>query len=317
MNLTRRVATCIAFAFLLSAGTITFAQDAPPIDLNSMLRELNELQGKQKENLTRNRAQLVQNLSTAAQSAEKSLDLYFEAVMAMNFEGMNRENTMFKEWKDKEKEKWSSKQFETALRFYLYYMAISVRKGANEPNATLMPQLIGYCRDYLAARDLVKDQDIMKKPLSTFIIANYLQISQLLPKGEDWEQAPGNIDGIFEKSVLPYWREMKSPYLIDYWDRKMADEAADSEESGLDSAATKFNLLRRPSLMWSRSQEYFALGQNNRAITEMFAIIKAYPSHPQFGNWVAALKEKIAPPAPAPAAPEQQPAGTTPPAPAQ
>ena len=299
MNLPRTL-VCLS-AILLSPDIRLFAQDAHPIDPTAMLKELTQLQEKQKENLTRNRAQLIQKLADAAQSAEKSLDVYFEATMAMNFAGANRENTMFKEWKDKEKPKWASKDFQAALRFYLYYMAISLRKGADEPQATLMPALIGYCRDYLASRSIVRDQEIMKKPLGSYIIANWLQVSPLLTKGEEWELIPGNIDGIFEKSVLPYWRENKSPYLVDYWDRKIADEAADSEESGLESSAGKFNLLRRPSLMWSRAQEYIVLGQSNRAYNEMFAILKAYPSHPQFATWANTLKEKLSPPAPAPA----------------
>lgn len=297
---------------LLTTGSIRLAaqaQDANPVDVQSLLHELNELQQKQKENSLRNREQLVQSLNAAAQSHEKALDLYFDAIMAMNFAGANRENTKFKEWKDKEKDKWQSRAFQTALQFYCYYLSLSIRKAADEPKETFMPSLIGYCRDYMASRDLVRDQDVMKKPVNNFIIANWLQISPILPKAEDWEMTPGNLDGIFEKVVLPYWREVKSPYLLDYWDRRIATEAEDSEDVGLDAAAGKFTQLRRPTLLWSKAQEYFVLGQNNRGITEMFGIIKAYPGHPQFTNWVNTLRSKLSPPVQPEAPPAEQPPG--------
>jgi hypothetical protein len=50
-----------------------------------------------------------------------------------------------------------------------------------------------------------------------------------------------------------------------------------------------------------------AVGQRNRAMTEMMAIIKAYPSHPASGTWIATLENLLKPDAAA--------AATTTPAP--
>jgi hypothetical protein len=118
-----------------------------------------------------------------------------------------------------------------------------------------------------------------------------------LIKVEQWEMSPGNVDGIFSTIVLPELRAQKDPRVFEYWDMKirketdlMKDKPAYDQE--------KFNKERRPALLWSRAQEYFLLGQRNRGVAEMFAVIKANPQHPSLNEWINALEAQLSPPAP-------------------
>jgi hypothetical protein len=45
-------------------------------------------------------------------------------------------------------------------------------------------------------------------------------------------------------------------------------------------------------------QEYFLLGQRNRGVAEMFAVIRANPQHPSLNEWINALEAQLSPPAP-------------------
>ena len=120
--------------------------------------------------------------------------------------------------------------------------------------------------------------------------------------GGTWENSPAGLDGIFLKIILPELRDQKDARVLDYWDLKLKKEADAASRSRLAFEIEKFNNERRPTLLWSRSQEFIALGQKNRAITEMFGVIKAHPTHPQADDWIAALEQLITPPAPASAA---------------
>lgn len=133
--------------------------------------------------------------------------------------------------------------------------------------------------------------------------------------GGGWEGSPGALDGIFQRIILPELREQKDARVLEYWDLRLKKEADAASRSRLAYEIEKYNNERRPALLWSRSQEFIALGQKNRAISEMFGVIKAHPTHPQADDWIAALEQLLAPPAPAPAAPSDSAATQTPAAP--
>ena len=134
--------------------------------------------------------------------------------------------------------------------------------------------------------------------------------------GGTWESSPAGLDGIFQKIILPELRDQKDMRVLEYWDLKLKKEADAASRSRLAYEIEKFNNERRPTLLWSRSQEFIALGQKNRAISEMFGVIKAHPTHPQADDWIAALEQLLVPPAPAPtAAPSDSAATIAPPPP--
>lgn len=113
-----------------------------------------------------------------------------------------------------------------------------------------------------------------------------------------WEGTPGNFDGIFQSILLPEMRNQKDIRLLEYWNEKLKREGEAATRSQKTFEIDKFNQVRRPSLLWQRNQDLIRVGQKNRAITDMFAQIKAYPTHPEAASWIAELEVILAPPAP-------------------
>lgn len=157
---------------------------------------------------------------------------------------------------------------------------------------------------------------VISKSVATGVIAKWLQIEPLLAdvsKGGDkandkekggWEMAPANVDGIFNAIVLPELRAQKDPRILEYWDMRLRTEAEEAGRNKLDFEAGKFNTVTRPNLLWQRAQDMAAIGQRNRAVNEMFNIVKAHPSHPNASAWVTSLEQLLSQalaPAPAPA----------------
>lgn len=126
-----------------------------------------------------------------------------------------------------------------------------------------------------------------------------------------WVAQAGNFDGIYGQLILPTLREAKDARAVEYWDLKLRREADVASRTKLSFEIEKFNTTRRPMLLWNRAQEWGQVGQKNRSATEMFAIIKAFPTHPQAEQWVDELMQILAPGEPpataAPAAPPKAP----------
>ena len=121
----------------------------------------------------------------------------------------------------------------------------------------------------------------------------------------DWEMVPGNVDGIFQKIILPELRAQHDPRLLEYWDMKVKREGEAAARSRLAFDLDRFNQIRRPELLWNRAEDELALGQRGKAINDMFNVIKANPTHPNASAWVSKLETVIAPPT----APASTPAG--------
>jgi len=128
----------------------------------------------------------------------------------------------------------------------------------------------------------------------------------------DWEMAPGNVDGIFQKIILPELRAQHDPRLLEYWDMKIKREGEAATRSRLAFDVDRFNQVRRPELLWSRAEDELALGQRAKAINDMFNLIKANPAHPNAAGWVSRLEGVIAPPAVPPASSSPSPALSNP-----
>jgi hypothetical protein len=123
-----------------------------------------------------------------------------------------------------------------------------------------------------------------------------------LVKVEKWEMSAGDVDGIFNSIVLPELRAAHDPRIFEYWDMKIKKESeAVKDKPSFDQE--KYARERYPSLLWSRAKEYIPLGQPNRALGEMFKVVKAYPQHPNLADWIQQIEGFLAPPATTPVTP--------------
>lgn len=189
-------------------------------------------------------------------------------------------------------------------------------------------------RDKAGEEQIVKrvHDQILRASVGGTPVARWLQLGDLLgdsgkrrgqrnekAEGEPsgWEMTPGNVDGIYASIILPEFRATKDPRLLEYWDLKVKIETEKAAEKKLDVEQRDWLQIRRPSLLWARTQDLVVLGQKNRAISEMLAILKANPQHPGAGGWIASIESTLlgtlpAPAAPAPAAPVAVPSGAVP-----
>jgi hypothetical protein len=143
----------------------------------------------------------------------------------------------------------------------------------------------------------VHDQ-VLNRNIANGLIANWMHLHDYANGIDSWENVPGNIDGIYTNIIQPELRVQKDPRVFEYWDTRMKVDSDTATRTKLTFEIDKYNTLTAPNLLFNRAQEYIALGQKNRAATEMYGIIQKYPNHPKAGEWITALQGLLAPPAP-------------------
>ena len=291
------------FLCLLLLTRFAVAQDAPPVDAKALIAALKQIEEKHAVSAKQLLEKTIQDINAAASSNSSAIALYQEAIRATTFMGQSRENTQFMEWKKKEADELKSSEMQTAVRMHLTYLVLSLHRANGATIPQLLPALLSYTAQVTAARDLVGRQEMMKRNITDSLFVRWYGISKLLKDLKAWETSPGDVDGIYQKSILPQMRADKNPRILDYWDAKIQQESTDAKDSKRAFNAEQFDQVRRPELLWSRAQDLLAIGLRNRAITEMFAVVKSFPEHPNNSGWNKELMALLTNPEPATTAP--------------
>lgn len=331
-----RLPAVIVAAFLLPR--ILVAQDAPAINADAILRDLDQIEQKQKESMQSARVNAISQLKAVAGNPAAAADLYQKAVEETRFAGVKNKGQNFQEWKSNHSALLRDKLMQTVLVLHLRYLVLSLERGASDKPEQFVQPSLAFANDMVASdplfikaaqavvqgrngsdrekeeaaileRVLREKGELLDKSVADGVFAKWLRLGQWLPGGDKWELAPGKISGILEKNVRPVLRGAKNPQLLDTWTLEMKLLADRVSSTRLDHEALEFNNVTRPRLQFSMANDMVALGQKNRAAAEIYGMIKAYPGHPDFDRWVAALREmlKASAPAPAPATDTAQP----------
>jgi len=324
----------LRFAVLTVAVVATGApllaqvQDAPAPDISQILQALRSLKDQQLAQVKSAKEKALKEAQAAAASPGAAATAWEEAVRQVQFEGAPKEGAAFREWKAREGDALSEKEPQNAAQLYFRWLALTLQRSIGTPVRELLPAVVQYTKDLTAdqlaaealaeriARDAAlaasgkhgdrkgKKDDQAAKRLHDQILRNLagsppvkaMGIEEYL-KTEGWEGNPGNLDGIYTAIILPELRALKDQRVLDYWDMRIKRETEAAQKSKLAYDIEKFTKERRPSLLWNKTSELLNLGLKNRAITEMFTLIKTYPQHPDLPKWITGLETALLPPA--------------------
>lgn len=269
------------------------ALDAPPVDTNSMLTNLKKIQQNHTASTTALYNNTIRDFFNAAANGGNAMAFYEQAIQATQFEGQNREHSQFQDWKKKEADKLKSREMQEAVRLQLNYLGLSMQRATGMDVKDLLQALANHADQVFAEQDLLGGQDLVRQNMTSSVFAKWYQIEGLLSGLKEWEFSAGNAEAIYQKTILPKWREQKDPRLLQYWDARLDRENGKAGNARQAFQSNTFELVQKPKLLWSRAQDLLLLGQRNRALTEMFAVIKSYPAHPDFDQWSTKLEDLL------------------------
>lgn len=314
-------------------------QDAPPVNVNQLLKDLSTLAPKAQSQSTAAKMAAAQAILTAANAGDGGVAYWESALKATQMDGAGQDATQFRIWKETEGDVYKDREVQSAIHLHLEWLAITLQRSAGATVKDLLPTILNYAHELWAdqvlmtmlAESVKKEKEatapqvpggrgggrsspaakalgddrkirevhdqILNKNVANSMITNWQHLRDYVKDIDGWEEVPGNLDGIYKNVIQPELRAERDQRVFEYWDTKMKIESETAGRTKLTFEIDKYNTETGPTLMFGRAQEYVALGQKNRAATEMYGIIQKYPNHPQATEWIATLQNLLAPPA--------------------
>lgn len=290
--------TAIASPLLLTS--LARAQDVKPPSAEDILRELDSIEQRREQSKDAARNALLAKLQAAAASGPAASSLYSEAVEAVQFEGKKDRAQDTLEWKKKNADALRSRDLQSTLQLYLRYVVLSIQRRQSEnPDAFVQPSLAYVTSLVQSYSDLqsapIEDvRKMMNQPMADSVIGKWLRLGEWLPDdNKSWEPRAGDVAGILEKNVRIPLRAAKDATILQVWDMQMKFEADRATAGRLTHGVDEFNKITVPKLAFNKAKDMAAIGQPNRAVTEMFTLVRTYPEHPDFASWVAAIRQAL------------------------
>ena len=317
-------------------------QDGPAPDLAQILQMLKALKEQQVVQMKAAREKALHNAQAAAATPTAAVTAWEEAIRETQFEGQPREGAAFRDWRDKVGDALKERETQSAAQLYFRWLVLTLQRANGRTVKDLLPDVIAYTKDLAAdqqamegfAENMKRETELAKsgkhgarpgknsdaatrqmhdtflRGLGGSAPVKAMSIEEAI-KAEKWSNNPGDLEGVYQQIILPELRTEKDSRVLEYWDLKIKREADAAAKTKLAYDAEKFTNERHPSLLWNKALEYQNIGAKNRAIGEMFKIIKGYPKHPDAGRWIAELEAVLMPPVAAPI-PEETLPGTGP-----
>lgn len=303
MRLPRLVGVCVFLSISLLRAQ---QQDVAPPNVESIIKEIEALELKQKQGKISERNALFGVIQSAAASGPAAANFYTQAVEEVNFKGKKDKVEAFIAWKKSHSDLLRSKEMQAALLLHLKYLLLALQRKELEKPETQLPAVMAYLNELIACDDLFADQkppndetrNLLTQQLNQSVFAQWLRLGEWLPDDKTWEGRPGNVPGILEKNVRSVMRDKKDPQLIQTWDLEMKVEAVRITTGRSDHQADQFNAVNRPRMQFKQAQDMIVVGQPNRALAAMITLVRTSPAHPDFPTWVAKIRELVKPASP-------------------
>jgi hypothetical protein len=294
----------VAFALATTLLPVYAERDAAPINIEQLLKEVEQLEAKQKDRLFASKNQMVNTLQNAFKSGPAASRLYEQAVEATQFNGLKDKSQAFLYWKKKNADLLRSQEMETALQLHLRYLVLSLHRATSENGNDFVNPSLSYINDVSKTLlDQAKGtifppeaKALLDRSLADSIFTKWMLLGPWLPKANDWELNPGNIDGIFEKNIRQPLRKENSPLLVGTWDLQIKIQADRITLGRLDYEADKFQIVTQPRMLFSRANDMILVGLKNKGCTEILQLLRSRPEHPDFPQWTEKIRQVLSSP---------------------
>lgn len=309
--------------FLTTTRALT-AQDLPaPQNPDSLLRELDQITKNAETHEQQRRNEAIIRIQSAASSPTTSVDLYLQALDGTKYLDKHPD---FLDWKQKNQDVIRHPSYQNAAQLQLRYLLLGLQRSEKHDALAQINETLSYLNSlqslhflddpyvppaamkgskpqpYPSDKVTKEASDLMGQSLSGYPVVEWLQIKDLIPD-KDFNGSAGSYFGILEKNIKSPLKQRKDPRLPGVWDLQITTAMTKANASQDSQKALTFKTEKLPNMLFGKCSDVAAIGQPNRAVTEMMALIRAYPGNPSVPDWIAAAKNLITnPPVPPPIA---------------
>jgi hypothetical protein len=316
-------ATFIVLALAISSAGTALAQLAPrspatpapqpapppkPLDAKEVAEKLAKLEQIGKtldEQKFGYNARIIKELREAGVSGEKALALWLDCKKDVDFDQAGKTMTEFAEWK-RRMTKDPNRERDAELQLQVQWLAI-VLMDANARSESARGEAITAALQFLDTLvERVRKADgritgAARENVISSVFAKHYKLEATVSAKDGGAYVPGDIDAIYEKMILPFYRASNQAVnLMNAWKKRIVQQTAIADAFPYREAKEQFTAEKLPELQWGQARELFMLGQEESAAQTMLSIIQSNLAHRSASRWImeftALLKKEELPP---------------------
>ena len=211
----------ILLGISLAASAVS-AVELTPEQLQSLKGRLKSLKENLDTHLTARNTTAAQSFLNAAADPRAAVELYLNCTKMVEFDRAGLPESDFRAWKEGQKDRVSDPKFVESLQQQLRYLALSCQAAETEDKSKIFAPLMAHVDSLSLLTEMPTGAVTQSVANSIFAKAYYLE--DLLGKNENWEPVPINIEGIYNRSIMPYLRRENPTALMNAWDKRIEQE---------------------------------------------------------------------------------------------
>lgn len=284
-------------------------------DAARLLAQIEQMSKTLDEQKYGHNARIIRVLREAGATGDKAFALWLDAMKDVEFEQRGRTAGEFGEWK-RRMAKAANRERDAALQLQVQWLAIVLMHSNARTDAARNEAVSAAVMFTDSLIDLARKAEghfgghASENVLNT-VIAKHFKLDTTLTRRETGAYVPGDVDGIYDRMILPHYREAKmATSLMQAWNKRIEQQTAIAASNKLIEARDKFSAEKLPELKWGQAKDMFQIGQEEPAVQAMLSIIKANLGHRSASQWMDEMtalikREELKAPAKTPDQPKE------------
>ncbi len=290
---------------LVISSPVAFAQKLSNSDREALIEKLEKIREEADSKVDARFRTAIAAFRSAMVSDDAAMDLYLKCEEKVSFEDMQKKGSDFREWKKKNADKFSDKDFREALRLQLRWLVLTLEAASEKPDRDKLAIEAAKLLDSIVsqAENFTNYQNILQQAATGSVFARAYDINGV--KVENWPLSPLPVAAVYEQVLLPPLRRPERlAALGETWKRRMTQESEllDTWDSAADGkpksgqhgpAYVKFVSETLPKLRWEAETDLFKNGDERGAALRMLAHIQENLSHADAPKWTEDFKKLL------------------------
>lgn len=281
-----------------------------PQQIETITKQLAELEKQVQEMRGSTLTTVMSKLRSATASEAAALSFYLDCEKLVNVERKDldkAEERQRKEQMERNAERRSDKKNEeqegdlgSAVKLHLEYLLLTLEAHETKPadKEKLLPKLQAFIQELISKADKLKGRSgaLLGRDVSGSVIAQAFQIERFLDGGQGWTTRPTDIGGMYDRFILPQFKEQKADALAAQYDARITAEGTLRKGQLPEPEFQIWMQQELPELKWQRASYLLRNGPTPvNALKDMLDHIKAYPGHASAPVWLAEMRTVIDP----------------------
>lgn len=283
----------------ISAATFSqiHAQELSAADREALLNRLEQIRETADSTADSRFRNAISAYRAAMMSNDSAIDFYLKCEEKVNFEDLKKDGSDFRNWKRKHSDKFSDKDFRTALRQQLRWLILTLEAASNDTDLNILAPKASEAIDSILsqAKDLQRHRELLSAKVTGTVFARAYDLNTV--KVENWPFSPVPIQAVYDQVILPPLRNPSTTdslrntwtkrisqelLLLDEWSGRPGEKLRAGEHS---PQYEKFAQDGLPKLQWEAELDVFKAGDQRGAALRMLEHIEKHIAHESAPKW--------------------------------